>query len=106
MNWSFDGQPLFEPDEDIDQYRGPIEERGLNPYAEYCIGLYPENLWASSWRYSLGKLETGEYQVSFDMWFHHPITELTDIDGDGSVDIISDVLVERSTIIKVVAHIE
>lgn len=86
--WSIDGVPVFSSDEDPNQYWGEIGERSYDPVNSACMGKPPDHIWGTSWRYTLGTLEPGEYEIFFDWWLDHPVTDIADYDGDGRPDII------------------
>ena len=99
MYWSIEGGSVFAPDVDINQYWSSIYERP--PHTIVCMGKTPETVWATYWNYSLGTLAPGEYEVYFDWWLDHPVTDLADSDGDGKPDIFRD-LGDKTITIRVV----
>jgi len=61
----------------------------LNPDVNvepYCIAGGKKGLWTVAWEYPLGKLQPGEYEISYKNWFDHKITDGSDSDEDGLVD--------------------
>jgi hypothetical protein len=81
---------VFASDTDTSQYWGPLYEiPAVLPSA--CMGNPPEMVWSTRWRYSLGYLEPGEYELEFYWWLDHPVTDVADYDGDGRPDIFEGV---------------
>ena len=81
--WYIDGSPILSAAE-APNYWGPIEPRGQN---EYCL-IGNGNLWASSWRYSIGSLPAGDYVISLIYGTNHKMIDGGDYDGDGHLDFL------------------
>jgi hypothetical protein len=79
--WYIDNQPILSAEEALN-YWGPIEPRGPNPYCLIGAG----NLWAASWRYSIGSLPVGDYVVDLTYGTNHRMIDGGDFDGDGHLD--------------------
>ena len=65
-------------------YWGPIESRGPNSACLIGAG----NLWAASWRYSIGSLPAGDYEISLIYGTNHKMIDGSDYDGDGKLDFL------------------
>jgi hypothetical protein len=92
--WSMDGDLILSPKE-AKAYWGPVESRGPNPYCLIGAG----NLWASSWRYSIGSLPVGDYEINLTYGPNHKMTDGADSDEDGKLDFYSHL--EASVIVHV-----
>lgn len=79
--WYLDDQPILSAEEAFN-YWGAIEPRGPNPYCLIGTG----NIWGSSWRYSIGSLPVGTYEISLIYGTNHKILDGGDYDGDGRLD--------------------
>ena len=79
--WSLDDEPILS-DEEASQYWGPIESRGEG---DGCL-VGRGTTWGSSWRYSIGTLAPGVYEIRLLHWLDHPVIDGGDWDGDGKID--------------------
>ena len=79
--WSMNGSPILSADEAL-RYWGPVEQRDPNPA---CL-IGKGNLWAASWRYSIGSLPVGDYMVNLIYGTNHKMTDGGDSDNDGQLD--------------------
>lgn len=80
-HWYKDGNPILSAAQ-ATNYWGPIELRGPNPVCLIGTG----NMWAASWRYSIGSLSAGDYEISLIYGTDHKMTDGGDSDGDGQLD--------------------
>ncbi len=89
-----DGTLLVSPEND-NLYFTPIEPADIPTHA--CITApHGENLSKTDWRYPLGQLEAGTYEIYIHVWFEHRIIDGGDYDGDGHVDFMEGTLFERT----------
>lgn len=80
-HWYMDGSPILSAEQAANYWR-PIEQRELNPA---CL-IGKGNLWTASWRYSIGSLPAGDYEISLIYGTDHKMTDGGDSDGDGQLD--------------------
>lgn len=80
-HWSMDSTPILSAKQAAN-YWGPVESRGPNSACLIGAG----NLWAASWRYSIGSLSAGDYEISLIYGTDHKMTDGGDSDGDGQLD--------------------
>ena len=94
--WTLDGTPIS-LDEETAQYFGPIEAVGPS---DTCVAGNG-TLWASLWRYSIGTLDPGTYEISVHQWLDHPVIDGGDYDGDGRMDRFGDQASEGTVTVTV-----
>ena len=94
-HWYMDGSPILSA-EQAQNYWGPVELRDPNPA---CL-IGKGDLWAASWRYSIGSLSAGDYKISLIYGTDHKMTDGGDSDGDGQLDFYQHL--EASVIVHVV----
>jgi hypothetical protein len=88
------------PDDGIKQFWGPIEKAPGGD--EFCI-VTQDHVWRTEWKYFLGKLPEGVYELRSLYWFDHPVTDVADYDGDGKIDIFKGLTIrDRTRIIEVI----
>jgi len=95
--WNLDGDPIL-PDEETAQYFGPIEPRGE---PEWCL-VGNGTVWGSSWRYSIGTLSPGTYEITLLHWLDHPVIDGGDWDGDGRIDLFEGEWADETVTVHVV----
>ena len=94
---TINGQPLY-PEGDEALYWNPIEPIEL----EGCkIAPKGNKASVSEWRYSLGSLSPGIYEVYVHWWLDHAVKDGLDRDGDGKKDKYEGTLVENTITIVV-----
>ncbi len=85
---------LVSPEND-NAYFTPIEPADVTTHA--CIAApNGQNLSKTDWRYPLGQLEAGTYEIYAHVWLDHRIIDGGDYDGDGHVDFMEGTLFERT----------
>jgi len=80
-HWYMDGNPIVSSKQ-ATNYWGPVASRGPNTACLIGTG----ELWAASWRYSIGSLSVGDYEISLIYGTDHKMTDGGDSDGDGRLD--------------------
>ena len=81
LQWSLDSNPILSDEETV-QYFGPIYRFGP---ADWCL-IGNGTLWASHWRYSIGTLPPGTYEIKLLHWLDHPVIDGGDWNGDVRLD--------------------
>jgi hypothetical protein len=79
--WTLDGDPIFSGEETA-QYFGPIYPLGA---CHWCL-IGNGTGWMSSFRYSIGTLTPGTYEIRLLHRLDHPVIDGADLDGDGRLD--------------------
>ena len=95
--WYLDGVPIF-LGEGTAQYFEPIEVIGP---VDWCVAGNG-TMWGSFWRYSIGPLAAGTYEISVLQWLDHPVIDGADWDGDGRLDRHGDTPWEGTVTVSVV----
>lgn len=93
--WYMNGSLMLSAEETL-PYWGPVEQRGPNPACLIGNG----NLWAASWRYSIGSLPAGDYNINLIYGTNHKMTDGGDSDGNGQLDFYEHL--EASVLVHVV----
>ncbi len=93
VQWYLNGSSILPENEGI-KYWGPVENRG--PESQCLIGN--GDLWGSSWRYSLGHLSVGVYQVSMTWKLDHQLLDGGDWNGDGHLEFFQGEVTDTITI--------
>jgi hypothetical protein len=94
---TINGEPLY-PAGDEALYWGATELMELEGCKAAPSG---DQASVAKWRYPLGSLEPGIYEVYVHYWLDHPIIDGGDWDGDGKMDKIEGTLVENTITIVV-----
>ena len=79
------GDHLYSSGEIGNDLWGPIEPF-LDWGGEECL-WHVDNTWLAWWNYRLGMMKAGDYEIHFIRSFDFTITDGTDSDGDGNIDI-------------------
>ena len=97
VDLTINGDPLY-PEGDDTLYWDPIE-----PFEFEGCTVAPNGNQASvsRWRYPLGSLLPGTYEVYAHMWLDHPIIDGRDEDGDGQMDVYKGTIIENTFTIVV-----
>jgi hypothetical protein len=98
LEWTLNGQ-LVLPQSEVPEFWGNIDVINPGPVSSCLAGN--GTVWGSSWRYSLGNLEPGNYTVHFLEWLPHPLIDGGDYDGNGKMDLFSGVITDWSVTIQV-----
>ena len=98
LDWTLSDQ-LVLPQDEVFQYWSEIRE--VDPVPGYTCIAGDGRFWGASWRYPLGYLEPGSYQVHFLEWIAHPFIDGGDYDGDGKIDKFSGTLTDWSVTVIV-----
>lgn len=88
-----DDVPLITPGED-DQYFTPIEPLP-NPGWNCITAPHGRNTSVTDWRYPLGTLGSGTYEIYFHQWVDRKVTDGADGDYDGRLDVYEGTIRER-----------
>lgn len=90
-----DGQPLITPGKN-NQYYTSIEPFDGTFSYECLIPPHERQRSITDWRYPLGTLTPGTYEIYFRLWFDHRVNDGYDLDGDGKLDVYEGTLQERT----------
>jgi len=100
LGWTMDGETLFSSQKEVKQHWGPSVPEDIGDIP--CIagdGMY---LWRRHWRYSIGELDPGDYEIRLHYWLARPTVDGADYDGDGRPDIFVGTLVDIPVSVLVV----
>ena len=100
LGWTVDGDPLFSSQKEVKQYWGLPFPEDLGTTS--CIagdGMY---MWWRHWRYSIGKLDPGVYEIRLHYWLARSTVDGADYDNDGRPDIFVGTLVDIPVSVLVV----
>jgi hypothetical protein len=101
LDWSLtlgDTQ-YIDPLQEMDEYWGPIEQDASFPTS--ACQMKTEAMWLSYWRYPLGQLGPGDYELHLHYWLDHPVIDGIDNDEDGKLDRYQGTLKDVTIIIHV-----
>ena len=92
MEVQYEGLPYLVVAPPASEYWGPVEP--FEGDVDWECAIASKGSWASYWAYSLGDVQTGEYEVHWLFVSDHPLPDGVDHDGDGHPDLL-DLNIER-----------
>ena len=99
LGWAMNDVTLFSSQKEVKQYWGSPIPTDIGE--ESCIAGDGRQVWWMHWRYSLGYLEPGDYEIRLHYWLARPTIDGGDYDGDGRPDIFVGSLVDNTITVHV-----
>jgi len=101
LDWEINGVTLFDPQHDVAQYWGAIEQD--YSFDTSLCKMKTEAIWLSYWRYELGQLDVdNNYVINLVYSLDRPRIDGIDEDLDGRPDIYQGTLQDSTITIHVV----
>jgi hypothetical protein len=101
LAWAITGGDIDLSGQDTNNFwERPYEVQVIQP-VEACMGGPLDTQWGTHFRYPVGNLPAGEYELYWNWWLDHPVTDVADYDGDGHPELFDGTVFEVTTTIHV-----